>query len=394
MGLGERKETVTRYISQGLRTRRAFEIARITKHQYYYVPKNGKRGRKPSTHVLKINDEVAQDVENGKVIQEIESIKSDPDLDYGYYAMSKQLQLLGYQINHKKTYRLMKENSLLKPQNKKPAKNYVKYRKVLPRAPLEVIEMDIKMVWVERDRKHAYILNIIDTFSRKLLHQSVGLSITSHQVKIAWEHIITQYLQPNDCMNKAVHIEIRNDNDKRFSAKIVQEFFSENHLNQVFTHPYTPQENGHVESFHAILGNHLKRFTFWSINELEQNLIIFTEKYNNQRLHGSLQHLTPNDFEVLWRLNLIQTTINEKRRKITFKLIIPRYQVKKHTGNSEPESSLSPRFPESSDKMMEGNLTNKEMSGANISNNIRYKKSPSVVSRIAKISSKSCNIES
>lgn len=43
----------------------------------------------------------------------------------------------------------MKENSLLKPQNKKPAKNYVKYRKVLPRAPLEVIEMDIKMVWVE-----------------------------------------------------------------------------------------------------------------------------------------------------------------------------------------------------------------------------------------------------
>lgn len=86
--------------------------------------------------------------------------------------------------------------------------------------------------------------------------------------------------------------------------------------------------------------------------------------------------------------------INEKRRKITFKLIIPRYRVKKHTGNSEPESSLSPRFPESSDKMMEGNLTNKEMSGANISNNIRYKKSPSVVSRIAKISSKSCNIES
>lgn len=102
---------------------------------------------------------------------------------------------------------------------------------------------------------------------------------------------------------------------------------------------------------------------FRSINELEQNLIIFTEKYNNQRLHGSLQHLTPNDFEVLWRLNLIQTMINEKRRKITFKLIIPRYQVKKHTGNSEPESSLSPRFPESSDKMMEGDLTNKRCVG-------------------------------
>jgi hypothetical protein len=30
------------------------------------------------------------------------------------------------------------------------------------------------------------------------------------------------------------------------------EFFVENHLNQVFTHPYTTQENGHIESFHAI----------------------------------------------------------------------------------------------------------------------------------------------
>jgi transposase InsO family protein len=31
--------------------------------------------------------------------------------------------------------------------------------------------------------------------------------------------------------------------------KLIQEFFKENYLNQVFTHPYTPQENGHIESF-------------------------------------------------------------------------------------------------------------------------------------------------
>lgn len=244
----------------------------------------------------------------------------------------------------------------------------------------------------KRDRRFAYILNVIDTFSRKLLYQSVGLSIKSHQVKLAWEHIVKHYLQPNDCMNKPVNIEVRNDNDKRFSAKLVQDFFRENHLNQVFTHPYTPQENGHVESFHAILGNHLKRFTFWSINELESSLIVFMEKYNNQRLHGSLAHLAPNDFEVLWKLDLIQTTINEKHRKITFKLTIPRHQVKKYTDNIELEGSLSQKFAESSDRTIEENFNHKEMSGANISNNIRYKKSPSVVSRITKISSKSCII--
>ncbi|MFV0248937.1 MAG: hypothetical protein ACK5H1_08250 [Tenacibaculum sp.] len=28
-------------------------------------------------------------------------------------------------------------------------------------------------------------------------------------------------------------------NDKRFSANMIQAFFKENHLHQVFTHPYT-----------------------------------------------------------------------------------------------------------------------------------------------------------
>jgi transposase InsO family protein len=45
-------------------------------------------------------------------------------------------------------------------------------------------------------------------------------------------------------LERGINIEVRNDNDSRFSAKLIQEFFKENYLNQVFTHPYTPQENG------------------------------------------------------------------------------------------------------------------------------------------------------
>jgi transposase InsO family protein len=356
MGLGEKKEIITRYISQGLGSRKAFQIAGITKHQYYHRPKQGKRGRKPSTHTLKTEGENLCEFQNEEIVKEMEKIKSDPDLDYGYRAMTGHLQLEGWIINHKKTHRLMNENKLLHLHREKPAKNYVKYRKVLPKAPLEVIEMDIKMVWIERDRRFAYILNIIDTFSRKLLHQSVSLSVTSREVKRAWEHIVIHHLHPNDSLQKAIQIEIRNDNDKRFSARIVQEFFKENHLNQVFTHPYTPQENGHVESFHAILGNHLKRYTFWNLEQLEQDLIIFMEKYNNQRIHGSLAYLTPNDFELLWRKDLIQTTINEKQRKITYKLKISRNSVKEYTGNNEPEGSLSLNFAESPSRVMKQNF--------------------------------------
>jgi len=40
-------------------------------------------------------------------------------------------------------------------------------------------------------------------------------------------------------LTKGISIEVRNDNDKRFSAKLIQDFFKENYLDQVFSHPYT-----------------------------------------------------------------------------------------------------------------------------------------------------------
>ena len=74
------------------------------------------------------------------------------------------------------------------------------------------------------------------------------------QIKQAWEFIILHFLTNGRLSKKtSCNIEVRNDNGPQFIAKLIREFFAENHINQVFTHPYTPQENGHVESFHAIL---------------------------------------------------------------------------------------------------------------------------------------------
>jgi transposase InsO family protein len=341
MGLGEKKQTVTRYNSFGLKLAIALPIAGISKHQYYYRKKFGSPGRKPTKKTLKIKDgkEIYED--NSKVIQDIKSNRIKAQTNYGYDASTQALRQQGWIINPKKTNRLMRENYLLLRKKQRVKKNYVKHRKVQPLRPLEVIEMDLKMVWVERDRRHAFILNIIDTFNRKWLYHYVAFSITHKQVKRAWEHLIEHHLQPNDLLKNQLHIEIRNDNDKRFSAKMIQEFFRENHLSQVFTHPYTPQENGHVESFHAILNQHLKKFTFWNISELEQNLILFQDTYNNHRIHGSIAHLTPNDFEKLWEKKQIIMYSNINKRKVIFKLKIPRHQINQITGNYEPEGNSS-----------------------------------------------------
>ena len=46
-------------------------------------------------------------------------MQADPDTDYGYHKMTYVLLILGYLINHKKVYRLMNENDLLKDRSQK-----------------------------------------------------------------------------------------------------------------------------------------------------------------------------------------------------------------------------------------------------------------------------------
>jgi len=278
-------------------------------------------------------------VKNEVVVEQIKQIHKNPDTIYGYVKVTYQLKILGYKINKKKVYRLMKENNLLGKRYSFKEKTYAKYRKVLPKEPLHVLEMDIKFVWIEQTRRHAYILTIIDTFTRVTLFHTVAFSITKSEVKQAWEHVINNHLQSNDCLNREINIEVRNDNDKRFSAEVVREFFKENNMQQVFTHPYTPQENAHIESFHAILSRHLKRFNFWSIEELEQNLILFYEFYNNERLHGSIAYISPQDFWELWNQNKIAMSVDEEKRKINFKLKVPYYHLHQLTGNNESKGS-------------------------------------------------------
>lgn len=294
-------------------------------------------------------------------MERVKTMREDEDLDYGYHKTTSALQLAGFYINHKKVYRLMKSAHLLKEKHEKPSKVHVKYRKVFPKRPLEVLEMDIKFVWVEEYKRHAYVLTVIDTFTRVVLHWTVAYFIRKEDVKRAWEHIIVHHLQPNNCLESGVHIEVRNDNDSRFSARMIQKFFKENHLNQVFTHPYTPQENGHIESFHAILAKKLKPYHFWKMEELETLLTIFYDKYNNERLHASVCNLPPNIFLECWNKNLIDQNEDEKRRKITFKLRIPYQQISANTSwkcSSLQSLAIPPSWGD------EVNFTNNEMISA------------------------------
>lgn len=327
-------------MSLGLRRNQALELAQVSKDQFYYQPQKGKRGNNPSKQTKFRSNGQWVKVDNEHVVEIIRAQLAKPDLNYGYRKMSYFLQQTGYLINHKKVYRLMKEEGLLQSKKVRGSKNYVKYRIVVPEGPLQVLEMDIKQIWVEEHRRYAYNLTILDTFTRAALYFTVGYNMRQAQVKKAWEYVIEHHLQPADALNRQLHIEVRNDNGPQFSAKMIQKFFEENGLHQVFTHPYTPQENGHVESFHGILAQHLNMRTFWTLEHLEQDLTLFYERYNNTRIHASIAYLSPHDFWKLWEMEQIER-IEKAKNKVQFKLKIPYYLLIETFGFYEPEGSCS-----------------------------------------------------
>ena len=127
-----------------------------------------------------------------------------------------------------------------------------------------------------------------------------------------------------------VDIEVRSDNGPQFCAKKLQDFFKGNYLMQTFTHPYTPQENGHVESFHAILGRDLQGKFFDNLESLENSLKEFYNFYNLERIHGSTLQLPPITFWYQWESgNIHREVIDVKKRKVKFSLNIAKQLVQK-----------------------------------------------------------------
>ena len=94
-----------------------------------------------------------------------------------------------------------------------------------------------------------------------------------------------EHLQPAGSLDQGIVLAVRSDIDTQFAAKAVQKYFKDKSIDQVFTHPYTPQENAYIESFHPILSRSLERTTFSTLAELET--------HHCEILHGLQSNMSP-----------------------------------------------------------------------------------------------------
>jgi putative transposase len=307
----------------------ALKIATLTRHQFYYIPTGSKsRGRPKSTHTQQVKPEEIVMVPNSVIEKEMLKIERDPDLSCGALRMTQQLQLKGFVINRKKTAAIMAALGITK-NNRRKAKagnrKFVSQRVANPIAPLTMLQMDIKHFWLIAERRAAYVITVIDVFTRETLGHYSGHSIKAMNIKTLWDQIIEEHLEPAGMAESEVQIEIRSDNGPQFISELLREFFIDNGLNQVFTTPYTPEENGHIESFHGIMARSVGN-GFLNLSELQNRLDRFYKIYNFERAHTGTKGLPPVIFRRAWEHDLVISCYSE-RKPTVIKLRYPLYEI-------------------------------------------------------------------
>src|SRR5690606_17970981 len=215
--MAARKKIVVRAVAQGMSVKRALAVAEIPRSTYYYRP-NGKRiGMAPSTHTRSGNLLIANEV----VVKEINDILSEEFIDYGYERTTEELKKKGFYINKKKVYRLMKEYSLLFPKIKRePGKRkFVEFTVPLATKPLETIELDIKYLYIQGLKKHAYLITMLDVFSRTALVWELNNTMKAEDAIRLVEKLVSDWLFPMNLDPQELSVKIRTDNGSQFIAK-------------------------------------------------------------------------------------------------------------------------------------------------------------------------------
>jgi putative transposase len=311
----ERKAVIGCYVARGMSVAKAASIAGMSKSSYYYKPTSGKPGRRPAPLTMLRGWGL---VSNATVMDSIEKILSVEFMENGYKKVTMELKDRGYVINKKKVYRLMEEARLLNQRRKKvPKKEYVTQYQVECSQPFEILEIDLKYIYIRGERRNAYLISILDTFTRISMGWDLQYSIRHGHALTLIDQIIGEFLQDKRPPAQGARIILRSDNDSRFEARAFREHLHNNCIDQTFIQPATPQQNGHIESFHSIVEELVcSRFEFENLKHARDVFQRFFHTYNHRRTIAGLLYLPPMVFLQQWEngnIGMEKRVVNGKK---------------------------------------------------------------------------------
>jgi putative transposase len=215
---------------------------------------------------------------------------------YGYRRLHVLLRREGWRINHKRVYRLYREEGLgIRVKRKKKRVCLTRVTPPPAQRPQERWSMDF-LTDALADGRRFRILTFVDNVSRVSPAIAVDFSLTGERVVA-----ILDGLRPRFGVPERIAI----DNGPEFISKALDAWAYRNGVQLEFSRPGKPTDNAFAESFNARFRDEcLNQHWFASLEEARQTIEAWWMEYNTERPHRSLGQLTPAAWEAAWSTSM------------------------------------------------------------------------------------------
>lgn len=207
---------------------------------------------------------------------------------YGFPRLLDRLDREGWPDNHKRVYRVYREEGLQvrKRKRKRLARARQNPSRVATR-PNERWSMDFVSDVVASGRR-IRALTIVDECTRESLAIEVDTSLPGERVVRVLERIAARRGCPT---------EIITDNGPEFTGLAVDRWAHTNGVKLHFIQPGKPTQNCYVESFNGRFRDEcLNENWFVSLWDARTRIEAWRREYNEERGHSSLGRLTPSEY--------------------------------------------------------------------------------------------------
>jgi transposase InsO family protein len=219
---------------------------------------------------------------------------------YGYRRLTVELQHRGFDINHKRVLRMMREDNLLCVRRRKfmVTTDSRHNLPVYPNLTGQMVPMAINQLWVAdityiRLRvEFVYLAVVLDAFSRRVIGWALGRTLEAG-LAVAALQMAVDNRKPEPGL---VH---HSDRGVQYASREYTDLLKQHQARISMSRKGNPYDNAACESFMKTLKyEEVYRNDYRDFAEARASIGEFLERvYNQKRLHSALGYFPPTEFE-------------------------------------------------------------------------------------------------
>ncbi|MNS05460.1 IS2 transposase TnpB [compost metagenome] len=207
---------------------------------------------------------------------------------FGYRRLLILLRREGFNVNHKRIYRMYREEGLMVRRRKR--KKFISSLRVVPDLPLQPnqrwsMDFTLDALW---NGTRFRTLNIVDDYTRESLAIEVDTSLPGMRVARVLDRLAETRGLP-----KVIVV----DNGPEFAGRVLDAWADKKGVKLHFIRPGKPVENAYIEPFNGKFRDEcLNQTLFTTMEEAKHKIELWRLDYNRTRPHTALGGITPEQF--------------------------------------------------------------------------------------------------